>query len=213
MNLSKRSIIEVGSTLFHYGVIFVFFGHVAGVLIPKAFYDAVGITEHMYHFGAVWFGGAAGVMMVVGGALLTVRRLRSKRVRRNSSKKDLYVLLLIGVVTVVGFTNTVAYTATGGEFDYRATIGPWFRGILSFQPSPYLVMNAPLGFQLHILAAFVLFAVWPYTRLVHVWSLPLEYLSRKYIVFRKMNPKKRLNRKMNLPKHKKPLQYSRGVIS
>ncbi len=60
VNLSKRSIIEVGSTLFHYGVIFVFFGHVAGVLIPKAFYDAVGITEHMYHFGAVWFGSRRG---------------------------------------------------------------------------------------------------------------------------------------------------------
>ena len=190
--IQKDQLLKWGSTLFHYGVIFVFFGHVAGVLIPKGFYDVVGITEQMYHFGAIWFGGAAGVMMVVGGALLTVRRLKSKRVRRNSSKKDLYVLLLIGVVTVVGFTNTVGYTATGGEFDYRATIGPWFRGILSFQPSPYLVMNAPLGFQLHILAAFVLFAVWPYTRLVHVWSLPLEYLSRKYIVFRKMNPKKAL---------------------
>lgn len=188
--IQKDNLLKWGSILFHFGVIFVFFGHVAGVLIPVGFYNLIGVTEHMYHFGAVWFGGAAGVMMVVGGALLTIRRLNSKRIKHSSSKKDIYVLLLIGVVTVVGFTNTVGYTASGGDFDYRQTIGPWFRGILGFQPSPELVMNAPLGFQLHILAAFALFAVWPYTRLVHVWSLPLEYLTRKYIVYRKMNYKK-----------------------
>ncbi|WP_017755490.1 respiratory nitrate reductase subunit gamma [Calidifontibacillus oryziterrae] len=188
--IQKDNLLRWGSNLFHYGVIFVFFGHVAGVLIPKGFYDVIGVTEEMYHFGATWFGGAAGIAMVIGGALLTIRRLNSARLKRNSSPIDLIVLLILGVVTVVGFTNTVGYTATGGTFDYRTTIGPWFRGILTLRPSPELVMNAPLGFQLHILAAFILFAIWPYTRLVHVWSLPLEYLTRKYIVFRKMNPKK-----------------------
>jgi nitrate reductase gamma subunit len=188
--LQKDNLLKWGSILFHYGVIFVFFGHVAGVLIPKGFYDVIGVTDHMYHFGAIWFGGAAGVAMVIGGALLTIRRVNSVRLKKNSSFIDVVVLLILGVVTVVGFSNTVGYTATGGTFDYRATIGPWFRGILTFRPYPELMATAPLGFQLHILAAFVLFAVWPYTRLVHVWSLPLEYLSRKYIVYRKMNPKK-----------------------
>lgn len=188
--IQKDSLLRWGSILFHYGVIFVFFGHVAGVLIPKGFYDVIGVSEHMYHFGALWFGGAAGVAMVIGGALLTIRRLNSTRLKKNSSPIDLIVLLILGVVTVIGFTNTVGYTATGGTFDYRATIGPWFRGILTFRPYPELMVAAPLGFQLHILAAFVLFAIWPYTRLVHVWSLPLEYLSRKYIVYRKINPKK-----------------------
>lgn len=188
--IQKDGLLKWGSNLFHYGVIFVFFGHVAGVLIPRGFYDVIGITDNLYHFGAIWFGGAAGVAMVIGGALLTIRRLNSTRLKRNSSPIDLVVLLILGVVTVVGFTNTVGYTATGGTFDYRATIGPWFRGILTFRPYPELMIAAPLGFQLHILAAFVLFAVWPYTRLVHVWSLPLMYLSRKYLVYRKMNPKK-----------------------
>lgn len=190
--IQKDALLKWGSMLFHYGIVFVFFGHVAGVLVPKDVYDALGITEEMYHFGAVWFGGLAGVATVIGGALLTVRRMSSKRVSRNSSAKDLLTLLWIGVVVVVGFTNTVGYTATGGEFDYRATIGPWFRGILSFRPMPELMVIAPLGFKLHVFTAFLLFAIWPFTRLVHVWSLPLEYLTRKYVVYRKMNPRKAL---------------------
>ncbi len=190
--IRKDNLLKWGSNLFHYGVIFVFFGHVAGILIPSGFYDTIGVTEGMYHFGANWFGGAAGVAMVVGGFLLTMRRIRFERVSKNSPKKDLYVLLLIGVVVVVGFTNTVAYTATGGTFDYRETIGPWFRGILTFQPRPELVAGAPWGFQLHIIASFILFGVWPFTRLVHVWSIPLTYLNRNYIVYRKASRKKRL---------------------
>ncbi|NSL52217.1 respiratory nitrate reductase subunit gamma [Calidifontibacillus erzurumensis] len=188
--LQKDHLLKWGSILFHYGVIFVFFGHVAGILIPKGFYDVIGVTEEMYHFGAIWFGGLAGIAMVLGGALLTIRRVNSIRLKKTSSSIDLVVLFILGVVTVIGFSNTVGYTATGGTFDYRETIGPWFRGILTFRPKPELMVAAPLGFQLHILAAFVLFAIWPFTRLVHVWSLPLEYLTRKYIVYRKMNPKK-----------------------
>ncbi|MBM7551961.1 respiratory nitrate reductase subunit gamma [Thalassobacillus pellis] len=183
--LKSDPLLKWGSILFHYAVIFVFFGHIGGIVVPQSFYPMIGVTEEMYHFGAVWFGGLAGAAMVIGGALLTARRLKNKRVNRNSSRKDLFVLLLLGVVTVVGFTNTAWYTATGGEFDYRDTIGPWFRGILSFRPMPEMLATAPWGFQAHVLAAFTLFAVWPFTRLVHVWSLPLEYIKRRYIIYRR----------------------------
>lgn len=188
--IQKDSLLKWGSILFHYGIVFVFFGHVAGVLIPKGFYDTIGINEHMYHFGAVWIGGLAGVATVIGGLLLTVRRVTNKRVSKNSAKRDLITLLWIGVVVVLGFTNTIGYTATGGDFDYRTTIGPWFRGILTFRPMPDLMAISPIGFKLHIFTGFLLFALWPFTRLVHVWSLPLEYLTRKYVVYRKMNTRK-----------------------
>ncbi|MDP5275316.1 respiratory nitrate reductase subunit gamma [Chengkuizengella axinellae] len=189
--LEKRQL-KWGSLLFHWGIIFVFFGHVAGVLVPKAFFDSIGITEEMYHFGAVWFGGAAGVMVVVGGFLLTLRRVTVKRIYKNSSKSDFIALIMLGVVVLLGFTNTVGYTASGGTFDYRENIGPWFRGILTFRPLPELMITAPLGFKLHILSGLVLFAMWPFTRLVHVWSIPLTYMKRRYVVFRKMNPRKAL---------------------
>lgn len=187
--LEKRRL-KWGSLLFHWGIIFVFFGHVAGLLIPKIFYDIVGISDHMYHFGAVWFGGAAGIACVIGGALLWLRRISVKRISVNSSFTDHLSLIILGFVVLVGFTNTVGYTASGGEFDYRLTIGPWLRGIFTFRPNPAYMAYAPVGFQIHVLLAFFLFAIWPFTRLVHVWSLPITYLKRRYVVYRKMTPYK-----------------------
>ncbi|MFS1515996.1 respiratory nitrate reductase subunit gamma [Bacillus sp. SM2101] len=186
--LEKKKL-KWGSLLFHWGIIIVFFGHVAGLLVPKGFYDYVGISEEMYHFGAVWFGGAAGVATVVGGFLLFLRRITVRRILINSSKSDLVVLVVLGAVVLTGFTNTVGYTATGGEFDYREYIGPWIRGILMFRPTPELMIGAPFGFKIHIISAVALFAIWPFTRLVHVWSVPLTYLNRKYIVYRSMTKK------------------------
>lgn len=179
-----------GSILFHWGIIFVFFGHVAGILVPKVFYNIIGVTDHMYHFGAVWFGGAAGLACVIGGAILWLRRTSVKRIAKNSHFADYVSLFFLGLVVLVGFTNTVGYSASGGTFDYRDAIGPWFRGILTFRPNPAYMVLAPLGFQLHVLLAFLLFAIWPFTRLVHIWSLPLTYLKRKYVVYRKMTPYK-----------------------
>ena len=190
----EMSRLRWGSLLFHWGIIFVFFGHVAGILVPKGFYEAVGITEEMYHFGAVWFGGAAGVATAVGALLLLYRRSTVSRIRINSQKRDFLVLILLSVVIITGFTNTVGYTATGGAFDYRETIGPWFRGILTLTPDVELVTGAPIGFQIHIFSALFLFGIWPFTRLVHMWSLPLEYLNRNYIVYRRMRGKKLTNR-------------------
>lgn len=186
----EKSRLRWASILFHWGIVFVFFGHVAGILIPKGLYEWIGITEQMYHFGAVWFGGAAGVMTVIGVILLLIRRMTVPRIRVNSGKSDFFVLILLAIVILTGFTNTVGYTATGGQFDYRETIGPWFRGILTFSPDPELMIGAPLGFKIHILTALFLFGIWPFTRLVHVWSLPLEYLNRRYVVYRRMRPKK-----------------------
>ncbi|MDQ0339091.1 nitrate reductase gamma subunit [Caldalkalibacillus uzonensis] len=179
-----------GSILFHWGIVFVFLGHVAGLLVPKGFYESIGITEGMYHFAAVWLGGAAGVATLIGIIMLLMRRITVRRLVVNSGISDYVVLILLTFAIGTGFTNTVGYTATGGTFDYRETIGPWIRGILTFRPAVELVAGAPLGFKIHILASFLLFGIWPFTRLVHVWSIPLEYLNRHYVVYRKMRAKK-----------------------
>lgn len=181
--LEKRNL-KWGSLLFHWGIIFVFFGHVAGILVPKPFYEWIGVTDKMYHFGAIWIGGAAGIMTIAGIFLLFIRRLSVRRISIHSSTSDWITLILLALVIMTGFTNTVGYTATGGEFDYRDSIGPWFRGLLRFSPDAGLMVGAPLGFRIHILCAFLLFGIWPFTRLVHVWSVPLTYLNRRYIVYR-----------------------------
>lgn len=190
--------LRLGSTLFHYGIIFVFFGHVAGILIPNTWFDFLGISSDMYHFGAVWFGGLAGIVTVIGGLLLFLRRVSVKRIVKNSTPSDYVALVLLGIVVLVGFTNTVGYTASGGSFDYRVVIGPWLRELITLRPSEGMVLamaQSPIGFQSHVLLAFFLFAVWPFTRLVHVFSLPLKYLRRRYIPYRNM----RSPRKVKLP--------------
>ncbi len=68
--------------------------------------------------------------------------------------------------------------------DYRSTVSPYFRGIFSLDPAAGAIASAPLPYQIHVLASFVLYALWPFTRLVHVWSVPWRYLIRRPIVYR-----------------------------
>jgi nitrate reductase gamma subunit len=96
--------------------------------------------------------------------------------------KAMYVLL-IGTI-VLGLGTTVLGNLTGHPHDYRQTVSPWFRSIFYFHPDTDLILRAPIGFRLHVLAAWVLFAFWPFSRLVHVFSAPLGYLTRPYIVYR-----------------------------
>lgn len=189
--LEKKQL-KWGSILFHYGIIFVFFGHVAGILIPKALYDAIGVTTHMYHIGAVWIGGLAGIATIIGILLLMIRRFTVKRIFIHSTYRDILVLVLLTLIIVSGFVNTVWYTGRGVAFEYRETISPWFRGILILNPMPELMRGVPMGFQIHIISAFLLFGIWPFTRLVHVWSLPLEYLNRRFVVYRAVFARKSL---------------------
>jgi len=95
--------------------------------------------------------------------------------------KVMYVFLA-GVI-LLGMWNTVA-SSIFGRYDYREGVSLWFRGIFSLQPDAALMSQAPIGFQLHALMAFALFALWPFTRLVHVFSAPVGYLTRPYIVYR-----------------------------
>src|SRR5699024_3027562 len=110
-------------------------------------------------------------------------------------------LIMLGIVVLVGFTATAGYTASGGDFDYRVVIGPWAREILTFSPSAGMVASmaqAPIGFQLHVFFAFVLFAIWPFTQLVLVFSITLGYLQRRYV----MNRNQKTHNKPKLSKRK-----------
>jgi nitrate reductase gamma subunit len=96
---------------------------------------------------------------------------------------DKTMYLVLAVVIGLGLINT-AVANLFDDYDYREGVSVWFRGIFRLNPQPELMAAAPIGFQLHALAAFGLFALWPFTRLVHVFSAPLGYLWRPYIVYR-----------------------------
>jgi nitrate reductase gamma subunit len=100
-----------------------------------------------------------------------------------TTKMDKAMYAVLATVIVLGLVNTVAANIFG-HYDYREGVSIWFRGIFRFQLHPDLMADAPWSFQLHGLVAMFLFALWPFTRLVHVFSAPLGYVTRPYIVYR-----------------------------
>lgn len=185
--LLEKKLLRAGSNLFHWGIIFVFFGHVMGILVPIELFEAMGVTEHQYHTIALAGGIPAGVAATLGIIILSYRRLTVKRILATSTKGDWASLFFLLVVILSGMSATFLNVDSNG-FDYRTTIGPWLRGVLTFRPDSSLMATVPLWFKIHMLAALGLFAAWPFTRLVHVFSVPLRYLTRSYVVYRKRMP-------------------------
>ncbi|MCM3013471.1 respiratory nitrate reductase subunit gamma [Bacillus subtilis] len=181
--LEKKKL-AAGSTLFHWGLLCVVGGHVMGILIPEGVYASLGISEHMYHKMAIGAGLPAGIAACTGLVILTYRRLFEKRIRKTSSPSDILTLLLLLFMMLSGVAATFLNIDSKG-FDYRTTVGPWFREIALFRPDPSLMESVPLWFKFHIVIGYVVFILWPFTRLVHVFSLPLKYLTRSYVVYRK----------------------------
>ncbi|CUB31285.1 MULTISPECIES: respiratory nitrate reductase subunit gamma [Bacillus] len=182
--LLEKKKLAAGSTLFHWGLLCVVGGHVMGILIPKGVYASLGISEHMYHKMAIGAGLPAGIAACTGLVILTYRRLFDKRIRKTSSPSDILTLLLLLFMMLSGVAATFLNIDSKG-FDYRTTVGPWFREIALFRPDPSLMESVPLWFKFHIVIGYVVFILWPFTRLVHVFSLPLKYLTRSYVVYRK----------------------------
>ncbi len=181
--LYESRLLRWGSPLFHFGMLGVILGHIAGLVIPKAWTEAVGVQEGVYHALAVSLGGLAGLATVAGLAILIYRRRTVGPVFSATTRMDKVMYAVLATVILLGLWNTVA-SSIFGHYDYREGVSPWFRSILLLQPDSALIAQAPLGFQLHALAAFGLFALWPFTRLVHVFSAPVGYLARPYIVYR-----------------------------
>ncbi|MBX6750610.1 MAG: respiratory nitrate reductase subunit gamma [Micromonosporaceae bacterium] len=180
--LQERRLLRWGGPLFHYGTFAAIAGHAIGILIPASWAEAIGISPHTYHRFASAAGTVAAVFVIAGVVVLAGRRILVRRVRATTDAVDwlALVLLLIGILT--GIAPTLLSLVN--EHDYRTTVAPWFRGLFIGRPDVKAITKAPLIFQVHATAAWVLFAVWPFSRLVHAWSVPLFYLWRPYIVYR-----------------------------
>jgi nitrate reductase gamma subunit len=184
--LYEERLLRIGSPLFHFGMLGVVLGHVIGLVIPQMWTGALGLSPHAYHVIALAGGIPAGLAAVAGLVILVYRRRTTGPVFTATTVNDKVMYAVLGAVVLLGMWNTVAGSLLqfGGEYNYREGVSPWFRSIVVFQPQPELMAQAPLGFQLHALLAFLLFAMWPFTRLVHVFSAPIGYLTRPYLVYR-----------------------------
>lgn len=187
----EKKWLRIGSPLFHYGILFAFVGHIMGVLIPIEFYDMLGVSDHMYHFLAIYGGGLAGLMVVVGAVILLIRKVTIDRVRVHATFADFFSVISLIIVAGLGVYFTLVYNTTVLEYEYRTTIGPWFRSLFTFQPQYQLMTGVPFLLQLHVVSGFALFASVPFTRLVHFYSVPVTYPMRAPQQYRSRSAYKR----------------------
>ncbi|MGZ6576685.1 MAG: respiratory nitrate reductase subunit gamma [Solirubrobacteraceae bacterium] len=185
--LLERRLLKWGSPLFHYGALAAIGGHVLGILIPKAATNAVGIHEHAYHLISAVAGTIAGGAALLGLLILVYRRASVRRVTVTTSYVDLLVYTLLLFVIALGMADTIFHNAlgAGNGYDYRHTVAIWFRGVFTLQDHAQLMASAPLVYQLHALSAWAILALWPFSRLVHAWSIPIQYIGRPYILYRR----------------------------
>jgi nitrate reductase gamma subunit len=183
--------LKLGSPLFHFGLLAVIGGHVIGILIPKSVTDSLGISESTYRIFSAVMGTLTGTAMLAGLAILIIRRLRNPRVAATTRGMDVAVMVLLAFMVATGMWNTVVENLINGGYNYRETVSPWFRGLFLLDPNASLMTRGaiPLSYQLHAIGGWLLIMVWPFSRLVHAWSVPLGYLRRKPIVYRSRAPR------------------------
>lgn len=182
--LYESRILRIASPLFHFGILAVLAGHIMGLVIPKSWLDAIGVHEHLYHFLALSIGTVAGIGTLVGIVLLIYRRRTTGPVFMATTANDKFMYVMLVAALLAGLATTMISVFDPTVPNYRETVSPWFRSIWILQPNVAAMTAAGISFKVHALVAMALFAIWPFTRLVHAFTAPLHYLFRPYIVYR-----------------------------
>lgn len=187
--LYESRLLRLGSPLFHFGLLVVIVGHVIGLVVPKSWTDAAGLSQEAYHVQALVLGGVAGFCTLAGVAILIWRRRTTGPVFMATTKNDkvMYVVLVAAILAGL-VTTLLGAGATGEAHNYRLTVSPWFRSLFTFRPDVAAMARADVAFHVHVLIGLLLFASWPFTRLVHAFSAPVGYLFRPYVVYRRRTP-------------------------
>lgn len=183
--LSKAGL-RLGSNLFHVGIIAVFFGHAVGLLTPHGVFRAIGVSDMTHQMIAIWAGSIFGGMCLLGGAILWRRRMLNVRISATSRGSDKFILtwliatLLLGLSTIPVSLGHASHDNPG----VMIALAEWVQSIVYLRPNPALLEGVDTVFKVHLFFGMTVFLVFPFTRLVHVWSAPLGYLGRPYQIVR-----------------------------
>ena len=181
--LSSRGM-RLGSNLFHIGILAIFAGHLIGLLTPHAVYE-VFITAEQKQILAIVVGGVAGILCFAGLVILLARRLFNRRVRATGSFGDVLVLVLLLAQLCLGLIS-IPRSMQHLDGGVMILLGEWAQHIATFRAGAAdFIVGVHWVFKAHILLGLTLFLITPFTRLVHVWSLPLSYIWRPYQIVRK----------------------------
>lgn len=181
--LLRRKQLIWGSVLFHVGILGILAGHGVGLLTPVAVFEFLGISHSFKQLMAIVVGGICGTACFVGLIMLLHRRLFDSRIRKTSSMSDIAVLLILFAQLSLGLL-TIPLSLGHLDGSMMVKFMNYVQGIVTARPQPELVAGVPLIFKLHMFLGFTIFLIFPFTRLVHVWSAPVGYLFRNYQVVR-----------------------------
>ena len=180
-----------GSNLFHAGILFLFFGHLFGQLTPHWVYEPF-ISVGQKQVVAIVAGGIAGAICFVGLTLLLHRRIFDPRIRLTSHRTDLAILIILWVQLTIGLI-TLPFSWGHRDGATMVVLATYLQGIATFRPHAEMLLGIAWPYLLHMLFGMTIFLLFPFSRLVHIWSGfgSVAYLFRPYQVVR--------SRKMNLP--------------
>ncbi len=184
--LFEKEQLQKGSILFHIGVIALFFGHLGGLVTPHQWFLNWGISDMMHQVIAISLGAVFGSVCMMGGVILWKRRMYNPRVRANSRFMDIFILDWILVTLSIGLLTIPVsiYHAFGGDASIMINLSEWAQATLALNPSSHMLDNVSLIYKLHLFMGMSVFFLFPFTRLVHVWSMPLSYMFRPYQIVR-----------------------------
>lgn len=183
----RRGQLRWGSNLFHLGILMLFGGHFVGLLTPKEVYHAIGLSTQGKQIVAIAAGGFAGTLCLIGIALLLHRRHTEPRVRANSRTMDFVILYWILITLLIGLASIVASLShlDGGVM---VALSHWAQHLVTFRgDAASFIVNVPLIYKIHLFFGMTLFILFPFSRLVHVWSgfASVAYVIRPYQIVRR----------------------------
>ena len=165
----KLGQLRLGSNLFHVGVLFLFFGHFVGMLTPHFIYEPF-ISTSDKQLMAMVTGGVAGILAFIGLSLLLHRRLTEPRIRVTSNPSDILILVLLWLQLLLGLA-TIPLSAQHLDGSMMVRLAEWGQRIVTFRGGAVeLLEGAGWIFKMHLFLGMSIFFIFPFTRLVHVWS-------------------------------------------
>ncbi len=184
--LLHRGSLRMGNILFHVGIIGLFFGHAVGLLTPVAVWDALGVSHSFKQVFAMTAGGIMGTLCLIGVLMLLTRRLGNPRLAANTTWRDKLVLGWILMTVLVGL-STIVVSAGHLDGHEMVLLMSWAQHVVTFRgdAANFIVEASPV-FKLHLFLGMSLFVIFPFTRLVHVWSgfAAVGYLNRSWQLVR-----------------------------
>lgn len=184
--LLAKSNLRLGSNLFHVGIIAIFFGHAVGLLTPHEIFLALGVGDMAHQMVAIWAGSIFGGICLVGGIILWLRRMFNPRVSAASRGSDKFILSMLLVTLIIGLSTIPVSIghANHNNPGVMIALAEWVQSIVYLHPDPSLLNQVDTIFKVHLFFGMTVFLVFPFTRLVHVWSAPFGYVARPYQIVR-----------------------------